>query len=79
LKYKYSQRFLTGGISVGEKIIAITDDGNILSINEIQKLARDGGVDSITSLDKEGNWTIQDSAATGETVYGSNLDQLPEF
>jgi hypothetical protein len=76
---------------MGEKIVAIkkdqngdiayvkTDDGAILSIEEAQVLAREGKIDSLASLDKEGNWTILDSAGNGETVTGNNLDQLPEF
>jgi hypothetical protein len=76
---------------MGEKIVAIkkdqngdiayvkTDDGAILSIEEAQVLAREGKIDSLASLDKEGNWTILYSAGNGETVTGNNLDQLPEF
>jgi hypothetical protein len=76
---------------LGEKIVAIRKDGNgnimevkthtgrILTIDQAIRQAEQGGFDSITSLDREGNWYIANSAGDGEPEQGGNLTILPEF
>lgn len=75
----------------GEKIVAIQKDGNgniakvkthtgrVLSIQEAMQQAKNGGFDSITSLDPQGNWFIANSAGDGQPEKGGNLTILPEF
>lgn len=74
-----------------EKIIAIQKDqngdiaeimthtGRVMSIQEAMEAARAGFFDSITAIDKEGNWYIESSTGDGQPEYGSNLDTLPSF
>ncbi|MFC4768453.1 DUF3892 domain-containing protein [Effusibacillus consociatus] len=76
---------------IGEKIIAIQKDANgniakvkthtgrILTIEEAMVQANNGGFDSITSLDPQGNWYIASSAGDGQPETGGNLTILPEF
>lgn len=76
---------------MGEKIIAVQKDqngdiaevmthtGRVISIEQAIEEARAGQFDSITALDKEGNWYIASSTGDGEPEYGSNLDALPSF
>lgn len=76
---------------MGEKIIAIRKDqngdiaevmthtGRVMSIEQAVEEARAGRFDSITALDKEGNWTISSSTGDGAPESGSNLDALPSF
>jgi hypothetical protein len=76
---------------MGEKIIAVKKDqngdiaevmthtGRVISIEQAMKEAAEGKFDSITSLDKEGNWTIANSAGDGQPESGNNLDMLPSF
>jgi hypothetical protein len=76
---------------MGEKIIAVQKDGNgdiaevmthtgrVISIEQAMKEAVEGRFDSITALDKEGNWYINSSTGDGQPESGSNLDMLPSF
>ncbi|MGZ4164056.1 MAG: DUF3892 domain-containing protein [Tumebacillaceae bacterium] len=76
---------------MGEKIIAVQKDqngdiaevmthtGRVISIEQAMKEAADGKFDSITALDKEGNWYINSSTGDGQPEAGSNLDMLPSF
>lgn len=76
---------------IGEKIVAIRRDeqgnithirthlGHVLTLEEAVAQAKQGGFDSITSLDSQGNWTIARDARDGEPVTGGNLTILPEF
>jgi hypothetical protein len=76
---------------IGEKIIAVRKDANgeitkikthtgrVLSIEEAIRHAKNGGFDSITDLDPQGNWYISNSAGDGQPVNGGNLTILPEF
>lgn len=75
----------------GEKIVAIRKDeqgnivqvkthtGRILSIEDAMDQARQGGFDSLTAIDAQGNWSIADGAGDGEPEQGGNLTILPEF
>lgn len=76
---------------MGEKIIAIEKDqngdisqvmthtGRTLPIDQAIQEANQGQFDTITALDKEGNWYIQSSTGTGQPEHGGNLDILPSF
>lgn len=76
---------------MGEKIIAVKKDqngdiaevmthtGRTMSIQQAMQEAQQGNFDSITAIDKEGNWYIQSSTGDGQPEYGSNLDMLPSF
>lgn len=76
---------------MGEKIIAVQKDANgdiaevmthtgrVISIEQAMKEAAEGQFDSITALDKEGNWYINSSSGDGQPESGSNLDMLPSF
>ncbi|TCP52211.1 uncharacterized protein DUF3892 [Tumebacillus sp. BK434] len=76
---------------MGEKIIAVNKDqngdiaevmthtGRVISIQQAMQEAAEGKFDSITSLDKEGNWTIANSTGDGQPETGNNLDMLPSF
>ncbi len=54
------------------------NDGRVVSLEDAQALAVDGMLDSLTSLDAQGNWAINDGV-DGQFESGQNLDMLPEF
>lgn len=76
---------------IGEKIIAVRKDengrisqikthtGRILTMEQAMRQAAEGGFDSLTAIDREGNWYIANSAGDGEPEIGGNLSVLPEF
>ncbi len=76
---------------MGEKIIAVKKDqngdiaevmthtGRTMSIEQAIQEAKDGKFDSLSAIDKEGNWYIESSTGDGQMEYGSNLDMLPSF
>jgi hypothetical protein len=54
----------------------LTDGGKAVSIKEARRMAHRGHVDSITDLQADGTWAIDDETQYAE---GSNLGHLPEF
>ncbi len=76
---------------MGDKIVGIRknvdgyitmvrmNNGRVLSIDEARQLAQQGGIDSLSTIDSEGNWWISDVDTEAGEVMGNNLDILPEF
>ena len=76
---------------MGDKIVGIRknmdgyitmvrmNNGRVLSIDEARQLAQQGGIDSLSTIDSEGNWWIADVDSEAGEVMGHNLDILPEF
>lgn len=74
---------------MGEKIIAVNKDqngniaevmthtGRVIPIEQAIQEVSEGKFDSITSLDRAGNWSIESSAGDGQPESGNNLDMLP--
>lgn len=55
------------------------NNGAIVSFDEVRSLVDQGEIDSLTSLDENGNWTIEDRTGDGLVQTGENLSVLPEF
>lgn len=76
---------------MGDKIVGIRknvdgyitmvrmNNGRVLSIDDARQLAIQGGIDSLSTIDSEGNWWIADVDGEAGEVVGNNLDILPEF
>lgn len=54
----------------------LTDRDTVISISEAMKLAEEGEINSITSLQEDGTWFIDEY---DQQLEGHNLGQLPEF
>ncbi|CCQ98698.1 conserved hypothetical protein [[Clostridium] ultunense Esp] len=54
----------------------LTDQGNVISFKEAERLVREGYVDSLTEIHEDGSWKMDLPTAREE---GNNLDDLPEF
>jgi hypothetical protein len=52
------------------------DDGQIVTLKEAQDMAHQGLIDSISDLQSDGSWKIDDELQHAE---GNNLGHLPEF
>jgi|GEM_PF-6002635 len=76
---------------MGRKIVAVRKDhggrithvrtnrGEVLSLQEVQSLARLGEVDSLTDVHADGSWEIAHTAGYDGEAFGQNLSKLPEF
>lgn len=76
---------------MGDKIVGIRknadgyismvrlNNGRVLAIEEARQLAMQGGIDSLSTIDSEGNWWITDVADDAGEISGHNLGILPEF
>lgn len=53
-----------------------TDEGQIVSLPEARKMAKEGWIDSLTDLHADGSWEIKDELQFSE---GNNLGKLPKF
>jgi len=54
----------------------MTDRDTVITVTEAIQLAQEGEINSITSLQEDGTWFIDEY---GQQREGHNLDQLPEF
>lgn len=54
----------------------LTDAGNVVTVEEAREMAHNGLIDSLTDLQADGSWFIDNEIGYAE---GENLDQLPEF
>lgn len=57
----------------------LTNDGNVVTIDEARRMAMDGEVDSLTDVHRDGTWEIDHAAGSTDYAQGVNLDTLPEF
>ncbi|MDQ0191615.1 hypothetical protein JI721_14565 [Alicyclobacillus cycloheptanicus] len=63
----------------GEITHLLTNDGQVVSIQEARRMAMNGEVDSLTDVHADGTWEIDATAGTSQYAEGANLDELPEF
>ncbi len=78
-------------MKLGDKIIGIRknefgeismvklNNGRVMTLDEVRLLVSDGQIDSLTEIDANGNWTIDQSYGDATPESGSNLDMLPGF
>ena len=55
----------------------LTDRETVISLSEAKTLAETGQINSITSLQEDGTWFIEEEF--GQHTEGHNLGQLPGF
>lgn len=54
----------------------LTDRETVLTIDEAKQLAREGGIDTLSEIQEDGSWVIDDAV---QHMEGNNLADLPEF
>ncbi|RXT04150.1 hypothetical protein [Ammoniphilus sp. CFH 90114] len=53
----------------------LTDKDTVLTIEEAEKMALQGELDSLSEIHEDGSWIID----AVQPIEGHNLDQLPRF